>query len=179
MQQNHRTNTFFQFVEASSGILLATNVASRGLDFPAVHWIIQYDPPQNPKEYIHRVGRTARAGMKGQAIAFLQPSELEYLQLLEECGLQLKKISIADIDFEGLSMKLEEVVSSNYELKQFAVDGCRAFVRSYDQRAHTIFDNNGVNKKQAAKSFCLAEFPKNFNNPHSGGVFLLCLCFLC
>eukprot|EP01084_Bolivina_argentea_P043784 80632_1 len=174
MSQNHRTNTFFQFVEAKSGILLATNVASRGLDFPAVHWVVQYDPPSDPKEYIHRVGRTSRAGLKGEAIAFLQNTELAYLEILKECGLTLKQIEIEDVDHCGLMNKLKEVISSNYELKQYAIDACRAFTRSYDQRAHTVFDNNGVNKKYAAASFCLDEFPKsNYhqNNNNDDGQF--------
>eukprot|EP01083_Nonionella_stella_P219163 785302_1 len=165
MSQNHRTNTFFQFVEAKSGILLATNVASRGLDFPAVHWVIQYDPPSDPKEYIHRVGRTSRAGLKGEAITFLSNNELSYLQLLKQCGLTLKKIEIDEVDYIGLNGKLEQVVNSNYELKQLAIDAVRAFTRSYDQRAHTVFDNNGVNKNEASKSFCLEEWPKsNYHN---------------
>ena len=151
MAQDRRTNTFFQFVEAKSGILLATNVASRGLDFPAVHWVIQYDPPVDPKEYIHRVGRSARAGLKGEALTFLQPTETAYLQLLEECNLELEKVEVENVDVTGLSAKLNEVTSQNWELKKMASDACRAFVRSYDQRAHTIFDNNGVNRIEAAK----------------------------
>lgn len=106
MQQDRRTQTFFDFVEAKSGILLATNVASRGLDFPKVHWIIQFDPPIEPKEYIHRIGRAARAHETGKALVWLQPTELDYLSLLEDCNLSLKKVEIEDVDFQGLQTKV-------------------------------------------------------------------------
>ena len=62
-KQQKRTSTFFQFCAQSTGILLCTDVAARGLDIPAVDWIIQFDPPDDPREYIHRVAalRAARA----------------------------------------------------------------------------------------------------------------------
>ncbi|KAK0072266.1 hypothetical protein PV326_000236, partial [Microctonus aethiopoides] len=67
-KQVKRTATFFEFCNATSGILLCTDVAARGLDIPNVDWIVQYDPPDDPKEYIHRVGRTARGeGSSGRA----------------------------------------------------------------------------------------------------------------
>ena len=53
-KQQKRTTTFFEFCQAETGILLCTDVAARGLDIPAVDWIIQYDPPDDPREYIHR-----------------------------------------------------------------------------------------------------------------------------
>lgn len=69
--------------QASTGILLCTDVAARGLDIPAVDWIIQYDPPDDPKEYIHRVGRTARGHSgKGRALLMLLPEELTFLKFL-------------------------------------------------------------------------------------------------
>ena len=80
-KQTKRTTTFFQYCGADSGILLCTDVAARGLDIPDVDWIVQYDPPDDPKEYIHRVGRTARGeGGKGHALMILRPEELGFLR---------------------------------------------------------------------------------------------------
>jgi ATP-dependent RNA helicase DDX18/HAS1 len=72
-------------VNAERGVLLCTDVAARGLDIPAVDWIIQFDPPSDSKEYIHRVGRTARGvnGATGKALLFLLPQELRFLHHLK------------------------------------------------------------------------------------------------
>ena len=71
-------------VQAEQGVLLCTDVAARGLDIPAVDWIIQYDPPDDPKEYIHRVGRTARGRSgRGRALLLLLPEELGFLAYLK------------------------------------------------------------------------------------------------
>lgn len=92
-KQQKRTNTFFEFCNASSGILLCTDVAARGLDIPRVDWIIQYDPPDDPRDYIHRVGRTARAGKVGKSLMFLLPSELGFLRFLKEAKVPLNEFS--------------------------------------------------------------------------------------
>lgn len=76
--------------QAKSCVLLCTDVAARGLDFPAVSTIIQYDPAGDPAEYVHRVGRTARMGQQGEALLFLLHSEMPYIDLLQQRGMQLQ-----------------------------------------------------------------------------------------
>lgn len=90
-KQQKRTATFFEFINASSGILICTDVAARGLDIPKVDWIIQFDPPDDPRDYIHRVGRTARAGETGKSLLFLLKSELGYLRYLKEAKVPLNE----------------------------------------------------------------------------------------
>lgn len=77
-------------LQATSGVLLCTDVAARGLDFPSVSSIIQYDPPGEAAEYVHRVGRTARMGAHGEALLFLLPSERQYADLLADQGVSLQ-----------------------------------------------------------------------------------------
>jgi superfamily II DNA/RNA helicase len=80
-------------LQAKSCVLLCTDVAARGLDFPAVSTIIQYDPAGDPAEYVHRVGRTARMGQQGEALLFLLHSEMPYIDLLEQRGMKLQQES--------------------------------------------------------------------------------------
>jgi ATP-dependent RNA helicase DDX10/DBP4 len=58
-----------------NAVLFCTDIASRGIDFPAVDWVVQYDCPEDVYTYIHRVGRTARYKSKGNSLLFLTPSE--------------------------------------------------------------------------------------------------------
>jgi len=81
-----------QFSEISTSnpqpsILIATDVAARGLNLPSVDWIVQYDPPCETDDYIHRAGRAARAGRAGHALLFLLPSERQYVEVLNLRGL--------------------------------------------------------------------------------------------
>lgn len=89
MPQQERVQALKHFAKCSTGVLLATDVAARGLDLPVVTWILQMDPPQESSEYVHRVGRTARSGKAGAAALFLTPDETEYVKTLEKRGLVL------------------------------------------------------------------------------------------
>jgi len=68
MSQIKRLASFNKFKAKEANILVATDVASRGLDIPFVDVVINFDIPSNTKEYVHRVGRTARAGKSGRAL---------------------------------------------------------------------------------------------------------------
>lgn len=90
--QMKRQAVFQQFCKMKHAFLFATDIAARGLDFPAVDWVVQVDCPEDVDTYIHRVGRTARYGSKGNALLMLLPSEKEMQSLLEK-----KKIPIGEI----------------------------------------------------------------------------------
>lgn len=82
MSQTRRERALTQFSQSKNGILMCTDVAARGIDIPDVDWVVQFDPPQDPDAYIHRVGRTARLGREGRALIYLAPSEDAYAEFL-------------------------------------------------------------------------------------------------
>ncbi|KAJ3680805.1 hypothetical protein LUZ60_015294 [Juncus effusus] len=159
-KQQKRTTTFFDFCKAETGILLCTDVAARGLDIPAVDWIVQYDPPDEPKEYIHRVGRTARGeGAKGHALLFLLPEELKFLTYLKEAKVPLKEYEFNEKRVQNLQSHLEKIVGENYYLNQSAKDAYRSYILAYNSHSMKhIFNVHSLNLKDIAASFC-------FNNP--------------
>ncbi|XP_063283653.1 probable ATP-dependent RNA helicase DDX47 [Pelobates fuscus] len=83
MSQNKRLGALNKFKAKSRSILLATDVASRGLDIPHVDVVMNFDIPTHSKDYIHRVGRTARAGRSGKAITFVTQYDVELFQRIE------------------------------------------------------------------------------------------------
>jgi ATP-dependent RNA helicase DDX47/RRP3 len=83
MSQPKRLGALNKFKSGERNILVATDVASRGLDIPAVDVVINYDVPQNSKDYVHRVGRTARAGRSGLAVTLVTQYDVELYQKIE------------------------------------------------------------------------------------------------
>lgn len=118
-KQQKRTNTFFEFCNASQGTLICTDVAARGLDIPAVDWIIQFDPPDDPRDYIHRVGRTARgANGKGRSLMFLQPSEVGFLKHLKEARVPVVEFEFPASKIVNVQSQLEKLIGQNYYLNK-------------------------------------------------------------
>jgi ATP-dependent RNA helicase DDX18/HAS1 len=161
-KQQRRTTTFFEFCKADRGVLLCTDVAARGLDIPAVDWIIQFDPPDDPREYIHRVGRTARGtDGRGRALLFLIPEELAFLKYLKSAKVPLNEYEFPDKKIANVQSQLEKLVEKNYYLHQSARDAYRAYILAYN--SHTLKDVYNVhelNLASVALSFGFHRPPK-------------------
>lgn len=107
MSQPKRLGSLHKFTSGERSILICTDVASRGLDIPAVDVVVNFDLPGHGKDYIHRVGRTARAGKSGKAIAMVTQYDVEVYQRLE--GLLGKKLDECKYDEETVLVLLERV----------------------------------------------------------------------
>ncbi|WWC85276.1 ATP-dependent RNA helicase HAS1 [Kwoniella dendrophila CBS 6074] len=160
-KQQKRTNTFFEFCNAPSGILLCTDVAARGLDIPKVDWIIQFDPPDDPRDYIHRVGRTARAGKTGKSLLFLLPSELGFLRFLKVAKVPLNEYQFPQKKITDVQKQLENLISKNHYLNTSARDGYRSYLQSYASYSlKKIFDVNKLDLAKVGKAFGFSVPPK-------------------
>lgn len=160
-KQQKRTNTFFEFINAESGILLCTDVAARGLDIPRVDWIVQFDPPDDPRDYIHRVGRTARAGKVGKSLMFLLESELGFLRYLKEAKVPLNEFTFPADRVANVQSQLEKLLQNNYFLHQSARDGFRSYLQAYASYSlKKIFDINALDLAKVGKAFGFAVPPR-------------------
>ena len=82
--QNQRDRTLTEFRNGELDVLVATDVAARGIDIPTVRHVYNFDMPNVPENYVHRIGRTARAGANGSSISFCAPAEMGELQAIEK-----------------------------------------------------------------------------------------------
>ena len=182
--QKTRAIVYKEFCAAESGVLLCTDVAARGLDLPKIDWILQYDPPCETTDYVHRIGRTARKGLGGSALIFLLPSEAPYVQLLHSHSLRPQPLSLQSMfqdvskEIPGaqkfknieemsaiiLQRRIETVLLGNKYLLSAARQTFRSFIRAY--ATHSA-DTKGIFKVQllhlghVAKSFGLRDNPKS------------------
>ncbi|KAI8136883.1 P-loop containing nucleoside triphosphate hydrolase protein, partial [Fennellomyces sp. T-0311] len=183
LDQKARTQSYTQFSQTSSGVLLCTDVAARGLDMPDVDRIIQYDPPTDLKDYVHRVGRTARLGKAGSAALFLLPSEMEYLDILKAQALYPEPVTFENIlsslspkaDYQtpaqDLQNKMEQYVLQNEENVLLARKAYWSSMRAYATHAAAekhIFHVRKLHLGHMAKSFALREAPSKLQETSKG-----------
>ncbi|CAN6166222.1 unnamed protein product [Urochloa humidicola] len=160
-KQQKRTKTFTSFREQKS-ILLCTNVAARGYDISNVDYVVQYDPPDEPKDYIHRVGRTARGDRgKGRALMFLLPQELRILLHLKAAKVILKEYDFKEEKIPNVQSQIENIICQNYFLKQSAKEAYKSYILAYKSHSmKDVFNVYQLDLKGVAASFGISVPPK-------------------
>ncbi|XP_033228325.1 probable ATP-dependent RNA helicase CG8611 [Belonocnema kinseyi] len=182
MSQKERTDVFKTFRLAKSGVLLCTDVAARGLDMPKVDTVIQYTGPLSARDYVHRIGRTARAGSAGTATIFLTPPETEFVRMLESRRIRIKQEDMNDVlakllgplskhrSAEAAAIALQnEFENLVIEDKRLHEKACKAYISwmrfyaSYPRDMREIFDRKELHLGHYAKSFALRDPPQRIS----------------
>ncbi|CAH1397380.1 unnamed protein product [Nezara viridula] len=163
-KQEHkkRTATFFNFCNAESGILLCTDVVTRDLDIPAVDWIVQYDPPDDPKEYIHQLTRIpCGEGESFQGLILLRPEEKKFLMYFKSFKIPVSEMNFSWNKVADIQFQIEKLIRTNYALNLAANDAFKSCVKSYDSHLFKrVFDIKALDLTKLAKNFGLLVPPR-------------------
>jgi ATP-dependent RNA helicase RhlE len=108
--QVQREKALEGFKDGSIRVLVATDIAQRGLDVSGISHVINYDVPQQPEDYVHRIGRTGRAATTGDAFTFMSPDEIAMVRTIERViGQKIPRISVPGYDFGTVAVEAEAV----------------------------------------------------------------------
>jgi ATP-dependent RNA helicase RhlE len=104
--QGQRTSALASFKSGKTRVLVATDIAQRGLDIAGISHVINYDVPAQPEDYVHRIGRTGRAAATGDAYTLMSPDEIGTVRLIERVlGTPIPRISVPGYDFGTVALK--------------------------------------------------------------------------
>lgn len=161
-KQPRRVGIYNDFCRKKSAVLLCTDIAARGLDFPAVDWVVQLDCPEDANTYIHRVGRTARYEKDGKALLFLLPSEEEgMLEALKAKKIPIQNIRVNPKKTMSIQKKLEQFCAQDIEMKHWAQRSFICYLRSVHLQANKqVFNLRSLPVAEYAKSLGLAQPPR-------------------
>ena len=109
LEQVDRTYTLDSFKDKKINILFATDIAARGLDIENIDLVVNFDLPRSPTDYIHRIGRTARAGKVGTAISFITHENSAHFKIIEKkCKVKIKREQIKGFELHGDKPRIEK-----------------------------------------------------------------------
>ncbi len=160
-KEKARLETTSAFTHASHCCLFATDVVARGLDFPAVDWVIQVDCPEDAATYVHRVGRSARFGRSGKSMLMLLPSEEEpYLQRLSTKRIEVKKLKVKGSKKKSIRSQLQSLCFESPELKYLGQKAFVSYCKSiFVQKDKDVFDLTKLPLQKFAASLGLPGTP--------------------
>ena len=161
-KQTARLDITSRFSAAKHSCLFATDVAARGLDFPAVDWVVQVDCPEDVDTYIHRVGRTARYERDGRAVLFLDPSEEEgMLSRLESRKIPVERINVRQKKQSSIQNQLQNMCFKDSTLKYLGQKAFASYARSvFLQKDKSVFKLDSLAWDEFASSLGLPGAPK-------------------
>ncbi|CAG8544694.1 5589_t:CDS:10 [Ambispora leptoticha] len=161
-KQTKRVEIFNKFSNMKCAYLFATDIAARGLDFPAVDWVIQVDAPEDAETYIHRVGRTARYEASGQGLLLLLPSEEEaMIDALKAKKVPIEKINVKSSKIISIQNQLQSLCFRDPEIKYLGQKAFKSYMRSvYLQKNKLIFKVDELPAEKYAESLGLPGTPK-------------------
>ncbi|KAL3693013.1 hypothetical protein R1sor_006664 [Riccia sorocarpa] len=137
MKQSVREKALATFTEQPASVLFCTDVAARGLDIPGVDWIIQYDPPQDPNVFVHRVGRTARMGRSGNALVYLLPKEDAYVEFLKIRRVPMDELVLSETDLDIISL-VRAAAKEDRDIMEKGLKALVSYVRAYKEHQCTF-----------------------------------------
>ncbi|AQZ12986.1 HCA4 (YJL033W) [Zygosaccharomyces parabailii] len=161
-KQRARTETLDKFSRAQQVCLIATDVVARGIDFPAVDWVIQVDCPEDVDTYIHRVGRCARYGKQGKSLIMLTPQEQEaFLKRLHSRKIEPSMLTIKQSKKKSIKPQLQSLLFKDPELKYLGQKAFISYVRSiYIQKDQEVFKFDQLPTEEFANSLGLPGAPR-------------------
>ncbi|KAE8337136.1 ATP-dependent RNA helicase dbp4 [Aspergillus arachidicola] len=161
-KQGGRLDITAKFSQAKHAVLFSTDITARGLDFPAVDWVIQMDCPEDADTYIHRVGRTARYERDGRAVLFLDPSEESgMLKRLEQKKVPIERINIKANKQQSIKDQLQNMCFKDPELKYLGQKAFISYVKSvYIQKDKEVFKLKDLKLEDFASSLGLPGAPR-------------------
>ncbi|KAJ3027464.1 UNVERIFIED_CONTAM: ATP-dependent RNA helicase dbp4 [Siphonaria sp. JEL0065] len=160
-KQPKRLAIFETFCRKTAICLFATDIAARGLDFPAVDWVIQLDCPEDVSTYIHRVGRTARYEQPGNALMFLTPHEEPgMLEALAKRKVTVEKIRVNPSKIKSVRQQMVMFCSKDPEIKYLGQKAFISYIRSIHLQSNKeIFDVSKLPFETYAESLGLPGAP--------------------
>jgi len=157
---NQRNALYQNFLSKPSAVLFTTDVAARGLDFPDVTWVIQYDPPQHPDQFVHRIGRTARMGKSGSALVYLTTEEETYVEFLRHRGIPIEFLEPYPM-VEDVTPAIVDQSKREREVHEKAQLAFVSFIRAYKEHlCNYIFRLKKLDLGNAANGFGLLTLPR-------------------
>ncbi|MDR7329066.1 DEAD/DEAH box helicase [Corynebacterium guangdongense] len=163
--QNQRERTIDQLKDGRLDILVATDVAARGLDVDRISHVFNYDIPNDTEAYVHRIGRTGRAGRSGEAILFVTPRERRMLRSIERAtNARLEEMELPTVDEVNESRKEKFQDSITEALESKHLETFRGMVRSYSESKDTPMEDIAAAlaaQLQGSDDFFMKEPPKD------------------